>query len=160
MKKSCLLFAIVLGVAAVALAAADMSGTWVLDPAKSDPMMGGRGGARGGGGGAPAGSMEIVVKQTAADLTVTRSFGGNSMETKYVTDGADHTATSQRGDLKYKAAWGSDGLTVTGTRTTQRGDMPMKEVYSISADGKVLTIASTRRGPDGDQVNKQVYNKK
>ena len=156
MKKACLLFAIGLCLVAVALAAANMSGTWVLDPAKSDPM----GGGRGGGGGAPAGPVEIVIAQTAADLTITRSFGGNAMETKYITDGAEHTATSQRGDLKYKASWSGGELSVTGTRTTQRGDQPMKEAYSVSADGKVLTIASTRTGPNGEQVNKQVYNKK
>jgi hypothetical protein len=46
--------------------------------------------------------------------------------------------------------------------STQRGDfeIPIKEEYTISADGKVLTIASTRSGRQGEQTTKQVYNKK
>lgn len=158
MKKALLLIAIGLCLSAVAVAGIDFSGTWVLDPAKSDPMAGGRGG--GGGGAAPTGPVEIVVTQAGNDLTITRSFGGTAMETKYTMDGAEHTATSQRGDLKYKAVLGADGLTVTGTRTTQRGDQPMKEAYTLSADGKVLTIATTRTGQQGETTTKQVYNKK
>jgi hypothetical protein len=149
-----LVLVLMAGFAVWALAAPDFSGTWVLDPSKSDQMQ--MPGGRGGGGG----PQEIVIKQADNELTVTRTFQGNPFETKYVLDGAEHTVTSQRGDLKYKAAWSGDTLTISGTRTTQRGEMPMKEQYSLSDEGKVLTIASTRVGPQGEQVFKQVYNKK
>lgn len=137
-----------------ALAAKDFSGTWVLDPSKSDQMMGGRGG------GAPR-TVEIVIAHSGNEFTITRTFQGNAMETKYILDGAEHTQSSGRGgELKYKAAWDGDNLVISGTRVTQRGEMPMKEVYSLSEDGKVLTIATTRSGPQGEQVFKRVYNRK
>ena len=158
MKKAFLLLFIGLCLAAVAVAGIDLSGTWVLDTAKSDPM-GGRGGG-GGGGGAAAGPIEIVVKQDATELSITRTFGGNAMETKYTLDGAEHTATSQRGDTKYKAVISADGITVSGTQPGRGGEQPFKAVYSVSADGKVLTVATTTTGQNGEQTRKQVYNKK
>lgn len=156
-SKSILITVFVLAacMAVWALAAKDFSGTWVLDPSKSDQMMGGRGG------GAPGGPVEIVIAHSGNELTITRTFQGNAMETKYILDGAEHTQSSGRGgELKYKATWEGDNLVIQGTRVTQRGEMPMKEVYSLSADGKELTIASTRSGPQGEQVFKQVYTKK
>jgi len=160
MKKAFLLLFIGLCLAAVAVAGVDLSGTWVLDTAKSDPMGGGRMGGGGGGGGAAAGPIEIVVKQTGNELSITRSFGGNAMETKYTADGAEHTLTTQRGDTKYKAAIADDGITVSGTRPGRGGEQPFKEAYSLSADGKVLTVATTTTGQNGEQTRKQVYNKK
>src|SRR5688572_30353050 len=60
----------------VALAQADMSGTWTFDEAKSDPApQGGGGGGRGGGGGG-GGRMgggtpsKLVIKQAGGTLTV------------------------------------------------------------------------------------------
>jgi hypothetical protein len=165
MKKALLLFAIGLCLVAAAYAA-NMSGTWVLDPAKSDQMGGGRqGGAAGAAGGAGqrgggGGAAEITIAQTATEFSITRTQGGNPSETKYTTDGAEHTLSTQRGDTKYKAVWSGDILTISGTRAGRNGDTPFKEAYSVSADGKVLTIASTRQGQDGETTTKQVYNKK
>jgi hypothetical protein len=164
MKKSFLLFAIVIGFVVFAMAAADFSGTWVLDPSKSDQQMGrggaggpGGGGVTGGGGGRGGGSQEITIKMSPAEMTITR--GTN--ETKYVLDGKENTSTTQGGELKYKATWDGGTLTIAGTRTSQRGgERPMKEAYSLSADGKVLTIASTRSGQQGETTTKRVYNKK
>lgn len=62
--------------------------------------------------------------------------------------------------MKYQAVWEGDNLTISGVRTTQRGERPMKEVYSLSADGKMLTIESTRTGQQGETIRKQVFNKK
>ena len=156
MKKALLLLAIGLCLSAIAFAGIDFSGTWVFDAAKSD-QPGGGGGGGGRGGGPPT---DLTIKQTGTELTITTTMGENTIETKYVMDGADHTNTSQMGDLKYKAVLSSDTMTVTGTRTTQRGDQPVKVAYTLSADGKVLTVATTRQGQSGETVRKQVYNKK
>jgi hypothetical protein len=172
MKKSYLSLALVLClVAVVAFAAADFSGTWVLDPAKSDQnQMTGRGGGRAGGpggsgGGAGAGSgtpqeVTMTITMSPTEMTISRTTGGGAGETKYMLDGKENTATTRGGELKYKAVWDGGNLTISGTRTSQRGESPMKEVYSLSADGKVLTVASTRSGQQGETVRKQVYNKK
>ncbi len=161
MKKVYLMLIVGLCLVALAMAAPDFSGTWVLNAEKSD-MGGGRagggGGARAGGGGARGGGMggEMVIKMAGNVLTITQ--GQN--ETAYTLDGSEHTASSQRGDVKYTATWSGETLTIQGTRTTQRGESPMKEQYSLSADGKELTIASTRMGQQGETVSKRVYDKK
>lgn len=154
MKKANLLMAGVLFVAAAAFAGADFSGTWVLDAANSDQTQMGPGG-----GGAP-GETTMAIAMSATEMTVNRTTPRGASETKYVLDGKENTATSQGGELKYKAVWDGGSLTISGTRTTQRGERPMKEVYSLSADGKVLTIVSTRTGQQGETIRKQVFNKK
>lgn len=177
MKKSYLLFAVVFCLAAVfVLAAANFGGTWVLDTEKSDPAQMGRGGAGGAGGpggggaggaggaggpgggrGGGGGAQEMTITMSATEMTISR--GTN--ETKYMLDGKENTATTRGGEIKYKAVWDGGNLTISGTRTSQRGgESPMKEVYSLSADGKVLTVASTRSGQQGETINKRVYNKK
>jgi hypothetical protein len=179
MKKACLLLVVVLCLVAVAFAAANFSGTWVLDQEKSDPAQMGRGGAGGAGGpgggaggpggpgGGPGGGggggtpQEITITMSATEMTISRATAGGASETKYMLDGKENTATTQRGELKYKAVWDGGNLTISGTRTSQRGgESPMKEVYSLSADGKVLTVATTRSGQQGETIRKQVYNKK
>ena len=175
MKNVFLVLALVLCMVAVAYAAADFSGNWVLDPAKSDQQQMGRmggGGAPGGGapgGGAPGGGpgggaamqSAMTIKMSAAEMTITRTTAMGESETKYVLDGKENTVTTQRGETKYKAVWDGGNLTISGTTTSQRGgERPMKEVYSLSADGKELTIASTRSGQQGETVRKQVYTKK
>jgi hypothetical protein len=163
MKKAFVVLVAVLCLATVVFAAADFSGTWVLDPSKSDQGQMGRGG-RGGGEGGPGGGapMEITmsITMTANEMTVSRTTPGGVNETKYVLDGKENTVTSQRGELKYKAAWEGNNLTISGTMATQRGDRPMKEVYSLSADGKELTLARTSSGQQSETVRKQVFNKK
>ena len=156
MKRAYLMFVLMFGLVALALAAADFSGTWVLDTAKSE-MGGGGGGGRGMGGGGGRGMMgEMEIKQAGSEITITRG----QMETKYVADGAEHAIETGRGGLKYKASLQGDTLTVTGTRTTQRGDMPVNESYALSDGGKVLTVSTTMTGPNGEQTRKMVYNKK
>ena len=175
MKKACLLFAVILCLVVVVFAAADFSGTWVLDTAKSDPVQMGRGGAGGPGGGAGGpgggaggpgggaggGSQEMTIKMSSTEMTISRAAASGTNETKYVLDGKESTTTTRGGELKYKAVWDGGTLTISGTRTSQRGgESPMKEVYSLSADGKVLTVASTRSGQQGETTTKRVYNKK
>jgi DNA-binding CsgD family transcriptional regulator len=154
MKKMNLLLAGVLCMAIAASAGADFSGTWVLDPENSDQMRMGPGG-----GGAPT-EITMTITMSPTEMTVSRTTARGASETKYVLDGKENTASTQRGELKYKAVWEGNSLTISGTRTTQRGERPMKEVYSISADGKVLTIVSTRTGQQGETTRKQVFNKK
>jgi DNA-binding CsgD family transcriptional regulator len=154
MGKTSLFLAAVFFVGPIAFAGADFSGSWVLDPAKSDQMQMGRGG-----GGAPA-EMTMTITMSPSEMTVSRTTARGPRETKYKLDGNENTSSTQGGELKYKAAWNGNSLTISGTRTTQRGERPIKEVYSLSDDGKVLTIASTRNGQQGETTTKQVFNKK
>jgi hypothetical protein len=155
MKKMNLLPVAVLWLATVAFAGVDFSGSWVLDPANSDQMRMGPGG----GSGAPT-EITMTITMSSTEMTVSRTTARGTRETKYVLDGKENTSSTERGELKYKAVWEGDSLTISGTRTTQRGERPINEVYSLSADGKVLTIVSTRTGQQGETTRKQVFDKK
>jgi hypothetical protein len=128
----------------------DFSGTWTLDTAKSDPAPAGRGGGGGGGG---RGGGPVMIKQTAADITI-------GMAT-YKLDGSEVTITGGRGgDAKAKAAWDGATLVVTTTRDVQGTTITMKDVRSLSADGKEMTVVSTTTGmPQGGGSRKTVYTK-
>ena len=175
MKKAMVLSAIlVLAAAAMAVPGPDMSGKWTLDKTKSDPIrMGGRG--QGGGGGAPGGpppdiDVTLVIKQSAADLTIKRTMafpGRDPMETetKYTLDGKEATVPGMMGrEMKATAKADGDKIIVDskGSFQTPQGDtreVSTHDEYTLSADGKVLTITTTRATPQGDRTSKQVFNK-
>jgi len=84
-------------------------------------------------------------------------------EQKFTLDGQENKNSSGRGELISKSRWEGEQLIIEGTQkvTSPRGDMEvnLREVYSLSADGKTLTILSTRTTPQGERTTKQVYNK-
>jgi hypothetical protein len=140
-----------------AQAAPDLSGTWTLDVAKSDPgavTQAGRGR-----GGAPPGQM--IVTQSATEITVQR---GNQSFT-YSVDGSE-TPGPPGGETKSRMAWEGGKLVVTWKREffagADRGYQTStgRDVYSLS--GSTLTVERTvtnARGSGGTQTIKAVYNK-
>jgi hypothetical protein len=175
MKKATVLTAILLvAVAAMAVPGPDLSGKWTLDKAKSDPIRMGRGG-QGGGGGAPGGpppdiDITLVIKQSASDIAVKRTmvFGGGEpreTDTKYTLDGKEATVPGMMGrEMKATAKVEGEKIVIDskGTFQTPQGDtreVSTHEEYTLSADGKTLTITTTRPTPQGDRTSKQVFNK-
>jgi len=161
MKKALLLFALGLCLVAVAVAGIDFSGTWALNAEKTAaanpaPAGGGGGGGRGGG----MGGGEMTIKQTGNELSISQMRGQNVTETKYVMDGAEHSQEAQGGTMKYKATLGGDTLAITGTRTTQRGEMPINTKYTLSADGKTLTVINVMNMGGQETTRQQIYDKK
>ena len=114
--------------------------------------------------------ITLVVKQTDSELQIVRktSRAGQERETeqRFTLDGKENTnpAGMGRGELKSKTKIDKDKIVTEGTQKlqTQRGDfdLEIKEVYSLSSDGKVLTIQTTRNTPMGENTSKQVFNKK
>jgi len=161
------------GLLVFGIAAPNFSGSWVRDNAKSDsvpdPIMlsrpttpAGGGGGRGGGG---RGNAEAVmaVQQEGTMLVATSPQGAVS---KYTVDGKPYTRATETGIEKavVTASWQGDTLVIATTQPY--GGMPgnvtlqIKEVWSLSPDGKVLTITTTRSQPAVEKIYKQVYNKK
>lgn len=172
MRRSVVVGVILLLAACMAFAAADFSGTWVMDKEKSDPIRMGRGGpgGGGGGGGAPADlEVALVINHSGNDMKVVRkmTMGGNTRESemKYTLDGTENTNPGMmgRGEVKSKSKVEGDKLIIEGTQSmqTQQGDFQIntKDEYSLSADGKVLTVTTTRSTPQGERTTKAVYNK-
>jgi hypothetical protein len=145
----------------------DFSGTWVLDKTKSDPVQTGQGRRNRAGADAGEVGLTLVVEATDTEIRVTRkmSLGGRerTTEQKYNLDGTE-TAVSdgRRGEIKGKARRQGNALVIEGTqKTARRGDMEIKvrDEWSLSDDGKILTIKSTRSGRRGDITSKQVFTK-
>jgi hypothetical protein len=155
----------------------NFSGSWNLNPEKSE--FGGRGGpgggGPGGGGGAPGGRMggsPMVVTQAGNNLSVERTmrgFGGGeetTIVTKYTLDGkpTENTRTSPMGDMTSKstATWSADkkSLTIVTTMDFDGNEMKTTETWNLSADGKSLSIESVRPGFDGGEMKStMVYDK-
>jgi len=107
--------------------------------------------------------MPMIVQQDANSLQVVDPQG---TVRKYMLDGKPHTTTMDTGVEKATviASWQGDTL-VIGT-TQPYGGMPgnvtahIKEVWSLSPDGKILTITTTRTIPAVEKIYKEVYNLK
>jgi hypothetical protein len=151
MKRTLLMSSLlVLALAAVAVAAPDLSGTWVLNKDKSDVPMG-----RGGQPGQPV-DITMVIKQAGNDLAINTKRGEMSMDAKYSLDGKESKNPAGRGgESVSKATVEGDTIVIETTMDMGRGPMTSKNVYALSEGGKVLTITTTRN----DRTSKQVFNK-
>ncbi len=167
-QRMALLSLLALSIALVAAAASNMSGTWILDKAKSDPIrMGRRGDA---GGPPPDFNITLVINQTANDISISRTMSGRgndrTSEQKFTLDGKESTNPSSmgRGEFKGKAKFEGTNLVIEGTQKieTPNGefDIGIRDEYALSGDGTVLTLTTTRSTPQGDRTSKQVFNKK
>jgi hypothetical protein len=175
----------------------DFSGTWILDPNKTDraPTMqgnvggrsqggfgrggrtgGGRtGGGRtgGGGGGMPGGAMptadpRIVIAQTESELTISHtsedaSEGSAEIRQVYKLDGSEsvNPGFPAGGDVRARASWDKEKLVVLGTQRGARAgvasELVIKQEFSLSKDGKTLTLKTTQTGIRGGLTFKQVF---
>jgi len=152
----------------LAQAKADLSGTWTIDQAKSDPPPGPPGGAGGGRGGGGGGRMmgggmpsKLVIKQTGAELTVESTLPNGAQTSVYKLDGSESVNKMGMGEAKSQASWDGGNLVITGKQaiSTPQGDIELdiKEVYSVS--GSTLTVTTTRTTPRGENTRKLVFNK-
>jgi len=134
--------------------APNFAGTWKLNAEKSE--MGGGGGRMGGrmGGGMMG---EMVVKQSAAELSVTRG----EQTSVYKLDGSESTNEGMRGETKSKAKVEGSTIVIDSTSSFEgpNGSMTInsKEVWSM--DGGSLVITATRSTPRGERTTKMVYDK-
>lgn len=119
---------------------ANFAGNWTFNATKSTQPQGGGGGQRMGGG-------DVVVAQEANLLTVTRTRTGQDGQPtttilKYTLDGKESINTSPRGDSKSVAKWSADGKTLT-IATSRTMDMNGETRTINSSEAWVLTDAKT-----------------
>ena len=159
-----------LGVAA-AQAQPQFTGSWVLDPAQSQlPKHEHRGQTAPDAQAQPQQPQQppqvtLTVTQQGNTLKVTRTFArGNrshSMSDVIVADGSDQVEQGHRGNVVTRSVFEGDRLVVTRTHTkkTDQGEQTMsrQSVWTLSPDGRVLTIDTTMHSPRGDRAMKTVY---
>ena len=162
--KRVLVLSFVLALAITTLAFAqgkpDFSGTWTLDPAKSD-----LGQMRPTGKQAPMRTITLVIKQTGDTLTVQRSMGKNQEVASYKLDGSESINKLPSGnEARTIMKW--SGATLVARTTAKINDSEgggmnteMTDVRSLSPDGKVMTLSVTRKTPRGEVKQTLIYNK-
>jgi len=152
---------ITLATSVSALVKVDFSGTWALDQAKSNL------GERGGRGAA----AKLSVVQENAVINIVRTSNGQNGEVitteKLTYDGKEAQATGGREGSVRKSTltWSEDKNTmtvnsvVTGNFNGTATETKIKEVWTLSADGKTLTVDSESVRQQGTTTLKLVYNK-
>ncbi len=143
------------------ISSADFSGTWKFNESKSEL---GEGRFRGA-------ANQLIVSQSGDDLSIervsVRSSGEEMRSTEKITlDGKECTNTVF-GDRERKstAMWSDDMKTLTITsvmvfeREGQQITVNTTENWTLSEDGKTLTIDYTSTSPRGERKNKFVYDK-
>jgi hypothetical protein len=134
---------------AVSLAAApNLSGSWMLNVAKSQY------------GQFPAPEVmmrQIQHKDPALSMTTYQkgAQGEVTTELKYTTDGKP----AVNGENKGSAHWENEKLVVETSREYQGTKLISREEWTLSADGKSLTIATHVKLPNGEFDVKQVFEK-
>ncbi|MSO23632.1 MAG: hypothetical protein EXQ58_10360 [Acidobacteria bacterium] len=142
---------------------ANFTGDWTLDREKSqmgDPRPG-AGGGRGRGMG--MGSFSITHEGDAVVLKRKIEFQGEKRtpESRYTTDDKENVNEGFRGSsVKSKTRWEGTRLVTESVMETPNGTRETKEIRSLSADAKTMTVETTIKGGFGEGTRKLVYNKK
>jgi len=156
MMRRVLCFAALAAIFALGLAAAEkpnFSGVWKLNNAKSDfgPL--------------PAGpdkfERTIDHKDPGLKMTTVQAFQGQerSSDVEYTLDGKEKTVETPRGPMKVTPAWKGDNLEITVVREIQGNQIKSVETWSLSADGRTLTVKTDISTPQGDFALKFVMDK-
>jgi hypothetical protein len=131
----------------------DISGNWKLNPAKSEF------------GQFPApGSMTQKVTSADGKITVDMKMAGEQGEfatnSTYTTDSKESTnAGFGGGETKSTAKWDGDALVIDTKGAFGDNAFTMKDKWTVSADGKVLTIARHFSSGMGEMDQKMVFDK-
>lgn len=133
----------------------DFSGSWKMNVEKSDPMMGGGGG--GGGMGAGMASAVTTITQNATQLVIETKFADQTRTTTYNLDGKESVNPGRNGETKSTVKWDGANLVIESVSASGAAS---KDVRTLSADGKTMTVVSTRPGQNGETTTtKRVYDK-
>jgi hypothetical protein len=107
--------------------------------------------------------MVVAITQTAELITLVQSGTGQELTTSYYLDGRESTNAARRGEMKSKSKWDGDKLVTEGSATLEgpNGQMTltMKEVRTLSGDGKTMTVTTTTDTPMGQRTRKTVFDK-
>ena len=137
----------------LAFGATDFSGTWTLDPARSD-LGAGAGAAK-----APQQKVTIVLKQAAGTLAVERKAGQGTETAIYKLDGSTSVNKAPGGnEIRSNTTWVGDTLVTKSSMTLEGGaTTQMSDVRSLADGGRTLVIEVTRQTPRGEVKQRLVY---
>lgn len=155
MFRRTLLVALIAAATTTVLSAAgkpDFSGFWKLNASKSDfgPIP------------APD-KMERTITHADPSLKVKSVQVGQrgevTTDATYKTDGSESTNDFRGTPVKSVAKWEGDKLTISYKRETPNGAVDIKELWSLSEDGKTMTVDLAITAPQGELAVKNVFDK-
>lgn len=166
MKKFLLTMAVVL-LPAMSFGEPNFGGTWVRDSAKSDivpnTMYWLTRGVEAGGGRGRNTQLVIEIQQTAGRIDITDP--ARPPRTLWL-DGKPHSVPTDTGLQSSTVTVKVTGETLTVSTTQPFGGMPgnstlnVRETWSLSPDGKVLTVKTERELPALRQTFTEIFNRK
>jgi hypothetical protein len=132
-------------------AAANFTGTWVLDIEKSDLGMSNPAAK------ARMNKVTLVIKQTATQLTIERSTGDIAT---YNLDGSESINNLPNGmQSKTTINWVGNALAAKTVSQINGMETKMTDERSLSADGKQMTLKVALTTPNGGKNQLLIYNK-
>lgn len=136
------IFTFLLLTAGLAGARPNLTGEWKMNPAASKF------------GAAPAPtSMVRTIHHADPKLEMKTVQVGQKgeirTELKYTTDGKICVNTLSGSEVRSKLTWEGDVLVIDSKRTVQGTEITLIDRYSLSPDGKTLTINSSLKSPTG-----------
>jgi hypothetical protein len=143
---------LLLAAALPALAKPDFSGSWKLNPAKSDfgemPS--------------PSSMTSTITHQEPNLKNVVKQssdMGDIEYESNYTTDGKECVNTLMNAPLTSVLKWDGDVLTIDSKGKFGDNEFTMQDRWALSEDGKTLTINRTFKSAMGDGAQKLVLEK-
>ncbi len=135
-----------------ALAAPNFTGEWKLNASKSDfgPM--------------PAPEkllMKVDHKEPAITVQNEQTTQQGEMKTEqtYSTDGKENKNKNRNSEMISKLKWEGEALTIDSKLDFQGNEVSLKDNWTLSSDGKVLTIKRKIVAPQGEFETVQVLDK-
>jgi hypothetical protein len=108
-------------------------------------------------------SMTRKITQAGARLSMTTvqkgAQGEVTTELVYTTDGKEVSNKTKGGESKGSAQWIGDKLMIESSREVQGATLTQKDIWTLSPDGRVLTVDSHVTLPNGEFDIKQVFDK-
>ena len=131
---------LIVPLAALAQTQPDFSGTWTMDPSRSESAHQD----------VPIGAVSLVIRQTVADFSVeTRrtqskrsSISSETLKSKL--DGTESVNTGLSGiEIKVKAHWAGPKLIVETAREMNGSTITTMQTFELGANGNEITIQKT-----------------
>jgi hypothetical protein len=111
-------------------ARSDFSGTWRLDPGRSESSIQGY----------PSEPTRLEIQQSEKSITIVTTVGTLRTKATYPMTAAPTTTFSVEGAPEGRAYWTGASLVTEGTRVIQGQTVAVKETRTLGADGKEMTV--------------------
>jgi hypothetical protein len=147
-------FAVALAARAAAAQTPDLTGRWEVDPARSDFARA-----------TPPAKLVMTVEQTATTFAFTQTVGApggeRSARQAYTLDGREQAQPAPDGITVTGSARAADGG-ITVDATIVRGGTPTRQTsrWTLSPDGKTMTLEQQVETPNGPARLKLVFDRK